>query len=194
MHDDPDAGTSNASPDSDEVEDDSPSWVDAAGVSGEHVIGDERAPRSHRILMIFGPVGLALAIVASLWSMSQHVERSVNVQVETQWQVGEQLSIRTQVVGGDLKALVDVADVSASLHDGAGSIHELGSLTLVADGLAQGPITVPDLEAGAGELVLRYGLAPGSRVEAFEEHVPIEVVSERGADEGRQVVSESTLR
>ncbi|WP_146156427.1 hypothetical protein, partial [Enhygromyxa salina] len=171
-----------------------PSWAEAAGLSGEQVIGDERAPRLHWMLMILGPLGLALAIVSSLWSMSQHVERSVNVQVETQWIAGEQIAVRTQIVGGDLQPLVSETVISLRYLDAKGNPYDLGELETVDSGLAQGVFRAPEVEPGVGELLLHYETAEHSGVEPFEERVPIEVVTERSADRGRQVVSENMLQ
>ena len=168
-------------------------WVAASGVHGEHVLGSEGVPRLHRFMMIIGPLGLAVAIVASLWSMSKHVERSVNIQVETQWVPGEQLAVRTQLVGPDLTPLTGAA-VTLHLHDAAGAEHELGELEAIGSGLAQGLFEVPELTPGPGELELRYALGPDHRVEPFAEHVPVELLAARTPDDGRQVVSEHMLQ
>lgn len=170
-------------------------WVEASGVHTGDLLTGDGTPRLHRVLMILGPVGLAVAICLSLWSMSRHVERSVNVQVETSWVPGEQLALRTQLLGPDLAPLADPATVAISHVDGAGARVELGTLTEVGSGLAQGQFEVPaDLAPGAGTLELRYELGPNHRIEPFVERLPIEIVAEREVDDGRQVVSESMLQ
>jgi hypothetical protein len=172
-------------------------WVAVAGVSGDHVIESERAPRLHRTLMVLGPLGLALAIFSSLWSMSRQLEHSVNIQVETQWVAQEQLAIRTQIVGGDLVPLDHEIEVSARFEDAEGNTHELGELTLIGSGLSQGVISVPAVSPGAGELVLHYSAAPnaeGRELDGFDERVPVEIVAQRSAGAGRQVVSENMLQ
>ncbi|KIG18268.1 hypothetical protein DB30_01377 [Enhygromyxa salina] len=166
-------------------------WVGAAGVSGDHVIENERAPRLHRTLMVLGPLGVALAIVLSLWSMSRKLEHSVNIQVETKWAAGEQLAVRTQIVNADLAPLAGNSGVYAQFEDADGITHELGALELVGPGLSQGVISVPAQAPGAGQLVLRYSIDSG---ESFEERVPVEIVAQRGAGAGRQVVSENMLQ
>lgn len=168
-------------------------WVGEAGVSGEHVFESGRAPRLHWALMVLGPAGLAIAILTSLWSSSRHVVRSVNVQVETRAVIGEQLAIRTQIVGGDLKPLPGSTAVRLSLVDDGGVTHELAALREVGDGLSQGTFIVPALEPGSAELLLHY-LPVAGWVEPFEERVPIELVRERDASLGRVVVSENMLQ
>ena len=171
-------------------------WVRASGVHAEHVLGEEAAPRIHRALMILGPLGLAVGILASLWSMSRHVQRSVNVQVETQWVAGEQLAVRTQLVGPDLAPLElpKGGEVSLRYLDTAGQVHELGALSSIGAGLSQGSLTVPTLEPETGQLELHYDLGPAHRVEPFSERVPVEIVEARAAEDGRQVVSEHMLQ
>jgi hypothetical protein len=172
-------------------------WVGAAGVSGDYVIENERAPRLHRTLMVLGPLGVALAIVLSLWSMSRQLEHSVNIQVETQWVANEQLAIRTQIVGGDLVPLAHEIEVSARFEDADGNTHELGELTLIGPGLSQGVVSVPAVSPGAGELVLHYSARPSAELrdfDGFDERVPVEIIAQRSAGAGRQVVSENMLQ
>lgn len=169
-----------------------PSWVEASGATLEQI--GERAPRLHWALMIVGPLGLAAAILTSLWNSGRHVERSVNVQVQTRWLAGEQLAIRTQIVDFNLEPLADLSAVELHFVDAEGGVHQLGELAEVSEGLAQGGFTVPPLEPGAGELVLAYELEPDSRIESFEERLPIEIVAARESEAGRVVVSENMLQ
>jgi hypothetical protein len=169
-----------------------PSWVEASGATLEQI--GERAPRLHWALMIVGPLGLAAAILTSLWNSGRHVERSVNVQVETSWIAGEQLAIRTQAVDYDLEPLADLGGVELRYVDAGGVTHELGALAEIGTGLAQGVFSVPALEPGAGELVLAYATTPESRIEPFEERLPIEIVAKREVKAGRVVVAENMLQ
>ncbi len=170
-------------------------WAGASGVSGEHVIAGERAPRLHWALMILGPIGLAIAIVLSLWSSSRQIERSVNIQVDETWTPGEQLAVRTQIVGGDLQPLEAKTRVSLALVDGGGRTHELTELVDVAPGLAQGSFGVPKLEpdelARGAELVVHFEPA---QLEPFDERLPITLVPERKPGVGHQVISKHMLQ
>jgi hypothetical protein len=156
------------------------------------VIAGDRTPRLHWAMMVGGPLGLALAVTTSLWSSSRFVERSVNVQVDTRWVAGEQLAIRTQIVGGNLELLPGSTEVTLRFVDAGGTSHDLGVLTEIDDGLSQGRFEVPALAPGSGTLVLHY--EPVSPIQPFEEQVPIEVVATRDAGSGRVVVAENMLQ
>lgn len=171
-----------------------PDWVAASGVSGEHVLAGERAPRLHWALMILGPIGLAIAIALSLWSSSRQVERSVNIQVETTWVPGEQLALRTQILAGDLKPLAPKTAVSLAVVDGEGQTHALTELDTVAPGLGQGRFVVPELAPGEATLIVHYEPAQETKLEPFDERVPITVVAQRNPGAGHQVVSEHILQ
>jgi hypothetical protein len=146
------------------------------------------------MLVVLGPVGLAVSIMTSLWNSGRHVERSVNVQVETHWVAGEQLAIRTQVVDYDLEPLADLSGVELRYIDAGGVTHELGELVEISEGLAQGVLPVPTLAPGPGELVLHYVTNPDSRVDAFDEHLPVEILETRSDEAGRLVISENMLQ
>lgn len=169
-----------------------PSWVEASGASLEAV--GERAPRLHWMLVVLGPLGLAVSIMTSLWNSGRHVERSVNVQVETRWVAGEQLAIRTQIVDYELEPLADLSAVQLRFVDADGTTHELGELVEISDGLAQGVLAVPNVAPGSGELVLHYETSPDSRVDPFDEHLPVEIVEARSVEAGRVVISENMLQ
>ncbi|MFV8751064.1 hypothetical protein ACNOYE_11020 [Nannocystaceae bacterium ST9] len=165
-------------------------WVQAAGVSGEPMVED-KPPRLHWALIVAGPIGLACAVVLSMWSSSRRVEHSVDVQVDARWQAGERLALRTQVLGGDLRPYERALEVDAALLDDQGVRHELGSLTEVGTGLAQAELEVPALPPGSAELHLRY--QPEQRP-AFEEVVAIELVEARAIEAGEQVIVGSNLQ
>ncbi len=160
-------------------------WVQAAGELGS----EDAAPRLHWALIIAGPIGLACAVVLSMWSSSRKLEHSVNVQIDTQWRAGERLAVRTQLFGGDLRPLELPLLVELELVDGRGAHHDLGSLTEVGPGLAQAEIEVPALPTGPAELHLRY--LPEQHVE-FEEVVAVELVETRAPTTGQQVVAGSS--
>lgn len=165
-------------------------WVGASGVSGEHVFEDTRTPKLHAMLMVLGPIGLAVAIVLSLWSSSKQVQHSVNVQVDSTWRIGEQLGVRAQTLGPDSRPLAGGHARSATLVDGAGGRHPLGELDLVDHGLSQATVTVPeDAALGAGALELSFDDG-----EPFTERIPIELVETRAIGEGTQVIAKHMLQ
>ena len=165
-------------------------WVHAAGVSGEPTLED-KPPRLHWALIVAGPIGLACAVVLSMWSSSRRILHSVDVQVDARWQAGERLALRTQVFGGDLRPLDRELVVGAELVDAQGVAHPLGSLTQVGAGLAQGEVDVPALAPGSAELHLRF--EPDGQA-AFEEVVPVELVDARASATGTQVIAGSNLQ
>jgi hypothetical protein len=165
-------------------------WVEAAGVSAELVVED-KPPRLHWALIIAGPIGLAATVVLSMWSSGQKIPHSVDVQVDAHWQADERMAMRTQVFGGDLRPLERTIEVDAELVDREGTRHDLGSLTEVGTGLAQGELEVPAVAPGPAELHLHY--RPEGR-DAFEEVVAIEVVEDRAPATGQQVIAGSMLQ
>lgn len=151
----------------------------------------ERTPRIHGALIIAGPLGLALAVVLSMWSSSQKILHSVDVQVDAQWQPGQPLALRTSVLGADLRPLERALAVEAELVDAAGTVHPLGSLTEVGTGLAQLELAVPAAATGTAELRLHYDIEGQPR---FDEQVAVEVVERRSAREAEQVVAGNMLQ
>lgn len=144
----------------------------------------------NRILVVGGPLGLLLAIIASLWVSSRRVEHSALVQVERTWVPGEQLGIRTEAFDGAQKGVPQVA-VDLALHTADGAVHPLGQLPSgTRDGLAQGRIQVPPVEPGPARLRMQFG-APGTE---FHEDLPVELVAERTPVLGRYTVSGSVLQ
>ncbi|GEM_PF-1297934 len=201
-----------AKPRPDKPDDRSDDWVGASGVSGAHVIAGDRTPKLHIAMMVLGPLGLAVAILLSLWSSSRRVEHSVNVQVEATWRPGGELGLRTQLLGHDARPLVDVATVHAELTDASGAHFPLGELEAVGEGLSQRTLRVP-VEAAVGEGALTLHFAPqtgapavrdeGGRasgapapIEAFDEHIPISIVARRDPTQaaGRPVVAKHMLQ
>jgi hypothetical protein len=156
--------------------------------------GAERVPRLHWLLMILGPIGLAIAIWLSLWSSSQFVQRSVNIQVETTWAPGEQLAVRTQILDPELKPLEPETQVTLAIVDAQGHEQPLTELVTVAPGLAQGSFTTPELAPGEAELIVHFEPAPETELEPFDERVPITIVAKREQGQGRQIVSGHILQ
>lgn len=152
---------------------------------------ERETPRLHGALIIAGPLGLALAVVLSMWSSSQKILHSVDVQVDAQWQPGQSLALRTQVLGADLRPLDRTLAVEAELVDAAGTRHPLGSLTEVGTGLAQLELAVPDAASGTASLQLHYDIAGQPR---FDEQVEVEIVEHRSAREAEQVVAGNMLQ
>lgn len=160
-------------------------------VKDEEASERERTPRLHGALIVCGPLGLALSVVLSMWSSSQKILHSVDVQVDAQWQAGQRIALRTQVFGDDLRPLERALAVEAELIDAAGARHALGSLTEVGTGLAQAELAVPTGASGPAELLLRYEVAGQRR---FEERVAVELVEHRTPRTAEQVVAGSMLQ
>jgi hypothetical protein len=152
---------------------------------------ERETPRLHGALIIAGPLGLALAVGLSMWSSSQKILHSVDVQVDAQWQPGQSLALRTQVLGADLRPLERALAVEAELVDAAGTRHPLGSLTEVGTGLAQLELAVPDAAIGTASLQLHYDIAGQPR---FDEQVEVELVERRSARTAKQVVAGNMLQ
>ncbi len=142
----------------------------------------------HRLFVIGGPVGLAIAIVLSLWVSHQRVTHAVVVQIEPQWTPGEPLALRVQVTPESPQQLGEL-QVDVAVEQG-GQRHALPSPSPSKQlgGLAQGRLTVPSLTPGAATLHLHLEMSP---FPPRDERIPIEVVAEREPVAGTHVVSTS---
>ena len=141
----------------------------------------------HRVFVIGGPIGLAIAIVLSLWVSHQRVTNAVIVQTEPQWVPGEPLALRVQITPESPRKLGDLT-VEASVEQDGQRYPLPAPGPLATGGLAQGRLTVPSLTPGRATLHLRM------EVSAFsprEESIPIEVVTRRDPVAGTHVVSTS---
>lgn len=143
-----------------------------------------------RAFVIGGPVGLAIAIVLSLWVSYMHVRHTAIVQVETRWQPGETLGIRAQIVA-EQPGPVDEPDAESWVEQ-AGERHALDPLQPTGDsGVLQGTLAVPSLQLGPAELHVRL-VAQG--VDPMHEVVPVEIVADRGKRDPTHLVAGSILQ
>lgn len=140
-----------------------------------------------RLFVIGGPVGLAVAIVLSLWVSQLRVTHAVIVQAEPQWVPGETLALRVQVTP-EVAQEPGPARVEVAVEQG-GQRHSLASPSAVeAGGMAQGRVQVPTLTPGPATLHVHVEASP---FPPRDEAVAIEVVSARSPVAARHVVSTS---
>ncbi len=139
-----------------------------------------------RLFVIGGPVGLAIAIVLSLWVSQMRVTHAVIVQVEPQWVPGETLALRVQVTPESPR---DPAPAKVDVEvEQDGQRFALTSPSPVEPGwLAQGRVTVPSLTPGLAVLHVHVEADPFVR----DEQLPIEVVQTRAPVVAQHVVSGS---
>lgn len=171
--------------------DDGPPALDvAAGV--ESSADDGRRVRVvHRLFIVGGAFGLAIALLVGLWVARLHVRHSVVVQLEETWVPGQSVAVRSQLLDRELHGIEGV-EVGVRLEAEGGAHFDLGVLAPVRrSGVAQGRFVVPDVPLGPATVVLRY-TAPS--IPSFEERVPIVVAAERKARAPRHTVSASTLQ
>lgn len=149
----------------------------------------EDGSRLHRALVFLAPIGLALDIVLSLWVSYLHVQRSAIVQVEQQWEPGERLAARAQLIDVRAGAVEDMRARLSVRHDG--QEQPLAVLEPIKGGISQGSFEVPNLPAGTAELVVE--LESPAR-DPMRETIPIEIVEQRGSRAGEHTISTSMLQ
>jgi hypothetical protein len=149
-----------------------------------------RRVRFGRGFVIVGPLGLAFALIASLWVSTMHVRHSVLVQVETTWHAGERLGLRVALVA-TRPGPIEHTEVDVAVEQG-GVTHALPS-PRVGDGgaIAEGGFDAPALEVGPATLRVRV-TADG--VDPIDESIALEVVPVREPVLGTPVVSGSILQ
>ncbi len=150
-------------------------------------------PRSvvHRLFIVGGAFGLAIALLVGLWVSRLHVRHSVIVQMEETWVPGRSVAVRSQLLDRELHGIEGV-EVDVRMEVEGGAAIELGRLAAVRrSGVAQGRFLVPSAPLGPATVVLRY-TAPS--ITSFEERVPIVVAAERKVRKPRHTVSGSTLQ
>lgn len=149
-----------------------------------------RRVRFGRGFVIAGSLGLAFALIASLWVSTMHVRHSVLVQVETTWRTGDRLGLRVALVATRPGPIADTEVTAVVEQDGAS--HTLTSPAVGEGGaVAEGGFDVPALKAGSATLRVRV-TAEG--VDAIDETIAIEVVDVREPVLGTPVVSGSVLQ
>lgn len=139
-----------------------------------------------RLFVIGGPLGLAIAIMVSLWVASLGVSHSVIVQTEPTWVPGERLALRVQVTpeGPQPPESVSAEVVVEQL----GQRYPLPAPTDAGTGLLQGGFEVPSLTSGPAVLHVHVDAPPW---EPRDEQIEIEVVERREANAAEHVVSSS---
>ncbi len=168
------------------------------GAGGE--VGDEgtdlitsplRRVRFGRAFVICGPIGLAIALVLSLWVSTIRVHHSLLIQVEPAWVLGEHLALRAQLVS-DRDPAVPNLRLRAAVEQGGGR-RELGSVHVEAPTqmLSLGFDVPRDLTAGAAVLELEM---EGDGVEVMRERMDVEITTSRAPRVAAPVVSGSTLQ
>lgn len=146
-------------------------------------------PLIGRAFIIGGPLGLAIAIVLSVWSSMLHVRHTAMVQAETVWIPGEPLAVRALVLP---ETMAPVGSVQADAWvQRQGRRQDLTALEPAGEGTAQGTFVVPSWEPGPAELHLRLQI-PGS--DPRHEVIPIEIAAERAPRKGTAMVSGSNLQ
>ena len=143
-----------------------------------------------RVFVFGGPLGLAIAICLSLWVSYWHVRHTLVVQVETQWEVGEQLAVRAHIVA---ERPGPTPDARGRIWVEQGEVHHpLGQLERAADtAIVQGTFAVPELSPGPAELHLAI---EATGVEPMHEVLQVAIVQARANREPVPKVAGSTLQ
>lgn len=171
-----------------------PAGGDAPDADGEEAFDLLSSPlrrvRFGRGFVLAGPIGLAIALVASLWVSTMHVRHSLLVQVETAWIAGERLGLRVALVATRAGPIQDTV-VQASVEQG-GTAHALPQAGVVAGGsIAELGFEVPTLDPGPATLRVQVD---GAGVDPIDEVIGVEVVESRPSAVAQPVVSGSTLQ
>ncbi len=146
--------------------------------------------RFGRGFVIAGPLGLAIALVASLWVSTMHVRHSLLVQVERTWVAGEHLGLRVVLVATRSGPIQDTVIEASVVQDS--TVIPLPPPGLVQGGsIAEFGFEVPALALGAATLVLH---ARGEGVDPIEERIDVDVVATRPRSIAPPVVSGSVLQ
>lgn len=150
-----------------------------------------RRVRLGRVFVIGGPIGLAIALVLSLWVSTIRVRHSLLVQVEHAWVMGEHLALRAQLVSEREPAVPNLR-LHAAVEQGLAR-HELASIHVAetAQMLAIGFDVPRALSPGAAVLVLDVA---GDGVDPMHERIEVEIADARAAIAAEPVVSGSTLQ
>lgn len=149
-----------------------------------------RRVRFGRGFVIAGPLGLAFALIASLWVSTMHVRHSLLVQVETTWRAGDRLGLRVALVATRPGPIANTEVEVAVEQDGAS--YTLASPAVGEGGaIAEGGFDVPALQPGPATLRVRV---TGEGVDPIDEAIAIDVAEVREPILGTPVVSGSILQ
>jgi hypothetical protein len=149
-----------------------------------------RRVRFGRGFVIAGPIGLAFALVASLWVSTMHVRHSLLVQVERAWIAGERLGMRVALVATRSGPIEDTV-VQASVEQG-GTVYPLPDAGVMAGGsIAETGFDVPALASGPATLHVRVR---GKGVDPIEETIAVDVVEAREPITAEPIVAGSVLQ
>ncbi|MBC8072351.1 MAG: hypothetical protein IAG13_28775 [Deltaproteobacteria bacterium] len=150
-----------------------------------------RRVRFGRAFVLAGPLGLAIALVLSLWVSTMHVRHSLLVQAETTWRAGDRLALRVQIVAERGGPIADTV-ITPTLEQG-GARHPLPPLAITARGTAgEGSFEVPSTFV-PGAAVLELDVRADG-VDPIHERIDAQVVRVRAPILPTPVVSGSTLQ
>lgn len=147
-----------------------------------------------RLFVIGGPIGLAIAIVLSLWVSYLHVRFTAVVQAPTTMAAGRPFSVRAQVVPEGSAPVPPV--VGRVWIEREGTRHELGALATTGEGaIAQVTVMTPaGLAPGPAELHVMLESSTADAMEPMHESVGIDVVDALPTVEPEPIVAGSTLQ
>jgi hypothetical protein len=150
-------------------------------------VPESRLARWSLLLPVIGaPIGLLVAILASLMISGWRVTHSAIVQVERAWLPGEPVALRVHALDGDGAGIAG-AKVTARVRRGD-EVVELGELAdATGAGTAQARVQAPAWAPGPAALELDIAGAGRS----FRETVDVELVAARSAKRGTLTISTS---
>ncbi len=145
-----------------------------------------------KLFVVGGPLGLAVAIVLSLWVSYLHVRYTALVQVQTQWVAGEPFAVRAQVVP---ETSLPLPELSGTLWAEQGERRvELGALSSTGQpGILQAVAQTPALNPGAATLHVEL-VAEGGSMEPMHETIEVQMVASREGLKPRALVAGSPLQ
>ncbi|MCR9163328.1 MAG: hypothetical protein ACE37F_34890 [Nannocystaceae bacterium] len=147
-----------------------------------------------RLFVIGGPIGLAIAIVLSLWVSYLHVRFTAVVQSPTTMAAGRPFPVRAQVIPEGSAPTPPVTGQVWIERDG--TRHELGALHTTGEGaIAQATLMTPvGLAPGPAQLHVQLESSSPEAMAPMHESVAIEIVEAFGTTEPEPIVAGSTLQ
>jgi hypothetical protein len=156
---------------------------------------DSSSPWLRRVVWLV-PLGLAIDILLSLWVSYRHVSHSVNIHAEAEWEPGERLAARAQIVDHAREG-VERVRVKMELVDEAGAHFDLGELPSVpGGGLNQGSFEVPaKVTPGQATVTFNFDAQLGANDAVhIEESLPVAIVEDRSPRTPVHRVASSVLQ